>query len=242
MSIPRSSRSMVRLPADDAPPPRPGPWPLCAFLSTSRSRVGASTTLLLLGRLRRFSRLSAGVQLPTQLVTLPFGLFSSPALLCHPLLQRGLRCLAASPLSTEFVLGLFYRLRGVCGLSFARGLQLRRHPLYQPGDDPPRLGVGLALGLQLLAEVGDLTLHLGCERVGLTWLVGWWLVTAKHDEHPTTVTHGRERPTPYATPDGVLGDAQSIGGLGYGHAWPGRLIGRGLVAARPADVPHHGAC
>jgi hypothetical protein len=39
--------------------------------------------------------------LPTQLVTLPFGLFASPALLGHPLAQRALRHLAAGPLGAE---------------------------------------------------------------------------------------------------------------------------------------------
>jgi hypothetical protein len=58
--------------------------------------------LLLVGRLGRFLRLSASVQLSTQLVTLPFGLFASPALLCHPLSQRALRHLAADPLGAEF--------------------------------------------------------------------------------------------------------------------------------------------
>jgi hypothetical protein len=66
--------------------------------------------------------------------------------------------------------------------------------------------------------------------------------TAQRDEHATTVSHGRQRPALDATPDGILEDAQSIGGLGHGHPSPGRLVGRGLVAARPADVPHHGAC
>jgi hypothetical protein len=41
-----------------------------------------------------------GVQLLAQVVALAFGRFASPALLCHPLVQRGLRHLAAVPLGT----------------------------------------------------------------------------------------------------------------------------------------------
>jgi hypothetical protein len=58
-------------------------------------RLGASGTLLRRSATRiralgRFSRLSASVQLPTQLVALPFGLFAPPTLVRQLFPQRGL--------------------------------------------------------------------------------------------------------------------------------------------------------
>src|SRR5215217_2661730 len=77
------------------------PRPLNALLSRSRSGVGLTPTLLLLGRLSGFCRLSEGVQFLAELVALPFGLFASLALLGHPLVQRRLRHLAAGTFGAE---------------------------------------------------------------------------------------------------------------------------------------------
>src|SRR5215218_8545004 len=68
-----------------SPPEHPlPPRPPYALPSPSGSGVGLAPTLLLLGRLGRFSRLSAGEHLSTEVVALPFGRFASPALLIHP--------------------------------------------------------------------------------------------------------------------------------------------------------------
>jgi hypothetical protein len=63
--------------------------------------VGLAPTLLLLDRLRRFSRLSEAEQFSTEVVALPFGLFPATALLGHPLSQRALRHLTAGPLGAK---------------------------------------------------------------------------------------------------------------------------------------------
>ena len=64
-------------------------------------------TLLLLVRLVGYCSPPEAEQLSSQVVSLPFGLFASTTLFCHPLLQRGLRRLAAGPLDAELALGLF---------------------------------------------------------------------------------------------------------------------------------------
>src|SRR5215203_7045717 len=71
-----SSSCMFLLPSEYSSPPRPS----CVLLRARDIGVGLLFTLLLINRLGRFSRLSASVQLPTQLVTLPFGLFAPPPL------------------------------------------------------------------------------------------------------------------------------------------------------------------
>jgi len=43
---------------------------------------------------------ATGAQRLAQVVALAFGRFASTTLLCHPLVQRGLRHLAAGPLGT----------------------------------------------------------------------------------------------------------------------------------------------
>jgi hypothetical protein len=48
-----------------------------------------------------FWGLSECVQFSTEVVALPFGLFASPALLIHPLAQRGLRHFAAGLFGAE---------------------------------------------------------------------------------------------------------------------------------------------
>jgi hypothetical protein len=63
----------------------------CALLPVWGIGPELPPTLLLIAGGGRFSRLSARVQLPTQLVTLPFGLYSSPTHLAiafkHPYLK-----------------------------------------------------------------------------------------------------------------------------------------------------------
>src|SRR5215210_7575234 len=86
-----------RLVAKHPTPPRPPYWPL----SPDRSGLGITSTLFLVGLLGRFSPLPGTVQLPTQLVALPFGCFASPALFGHPLVQRGLRRLATGTFGVE---------------------------------------------------------------------------------------------------------------------------------------------
>src|SRR5918998_4233783 len=90
---------MFLLPSEYSSPPRPP----CALPSPSRSGLGLTTTLLRLGRPVGFCSLPAANQLPTQVVALAFGLFASPALLGHPLVQRGLRHLAAGALGAELL-------------------------------------------------------------------------------------------------------------------------------------------
>ena len=90
------------------------------LLRLYRSGAGLTPpTLLLLGRLVGFWRLSEAEQLSAQLVALPFGRFASPALPCHPLAQRALRHLAAGPLGAKLALGLS---RGAVGLRALRRL------------------------------------------------------------------------------------------------------------------------
>src|SRR5215212_7821242 len=102
-----SSRSIAtsRLTAEHSTPPRPP----CARPSPFRSRLGLAPPLLLLGHLVSFFSLFSPLeseQLSAQAVALPFCLFASPALLGHPLAQRGLRHLAAGMLSAELISGL----------------------------------------------------------------------------------------------------------------------------------------
>src|SRR5215216_4023115 len=129
LTSPRPSRSPPQHPTPPGPP--------YALLSPSSSGPGLCPIRRLLGPLRRFSWLPASEQLPTQLVALPFGLFASPALLGHPLVQRGLRHLAAGPLGAELfpdLSPLIGRSRALGGLScLLRGLQLRRDPLQGSG-------------------------------------------------------------------------------------------------------------
>src|SRR5829696_2067790 len=99
-----ASSCMFLLPSEYPSPPRP-----------PRALLSAPTsTLLLVGHLRRFLRRSASVQLPTQLVALTFCLFASPALLGHPFVQRGLRHLATGPLGAELLLSLSTCKAGLC--------------------------------------------------------------------------------------------------------------------------------
>src|SRR5215203_4701111 len=107
-----SASCMFPLPSEYSSPPRP-PCARSFAVSARDIGVGPTSTLLLFGHLRRFLRHSASVQLPTQLVALPFGLFAPATLLGHPLVQSGLRHLPAGPLGAEFVLGLY---RGGPGL------------------------------------------------------------------------------------------------------------------------------
>src|ERR687898_1582517 len=88
-----TSQEPSRSSSEHSPPPRP----LYALLRLYRSRVGLAPTLLLLDRLRRFSRLCEGQQLSAQLFTLLLRRFSSAAFpfkLSHHLasfiLERGL--------------------------------------------------------------------------------------------------------------------------------------------------------
>jgi hypothetical protein len=77
--------------------------------------LGLSTpTLLYVGRLGGFWRLSAGEQFSTQFVSLTFGLFASPARLGHPFAQRGLRHLAAGPLIVKLIPDLSRCGAGLC--------------------------------------------------------------------------------------------------------------------------------
>jgi len=69
--------------------------------------VRLTPTLLLLGRLRRFWGLSQGVQFLAELVALPFGLFASVLLFCHPLAQCGLGHFAAGLFGAELFPDLF---------------------------------------------------------------------------------------------------------------------------------------
>src|SRR5215207_3883263 len=120
LTSPRPCRS----PSEHPTPPGP-PY---ALLSASRSGPGLCPLRRLLGPLRRFSWLPASEQLPTQLVALPFGLFASPALLGHPLVQRGLRHLAAGTFGAELFLDLS-QLVGRAGTHFgfsrrSKGLKL----------------------------------------------------------------------------------------------------------------------
>src|SRR5215203_3163545 len=110
-----SASCMFLLPSEYSSPPRPPR----ALLSARDIGVGPTSTLLLFGHLRRFLRHSASVQLPTQLVGLPFGLFAPATLLGHPLVQSGLSHLPAGPLGAELVLGLYRRGPGLC---LTRGL------------------------------------------------------------------------------------------------------------------------
>src|SRR5215213_5063218 len=104
------------------------PGPLCALLSPSRSGPGLCPLRHLLDRLRGFWDLSETVQLLAQLVALPLGLFASPALLGHPLVQRGLRHLTAGTFGAELFLDLS-QLVGRAGTHFgfsrrSKGLKL----------------------------------------------------------------------------------------------------------------------
>src|SRR5215207_3418410 len=100
-----SSRSIAtsRLAAEHSTPPRTP----CALLSPSCSGLGLAPALLLLGHLVGSLLPATGVQLLAQVVARPFCLFASPALLGHPLVQRGLRHLPAGPLDAELLLGLY---------------------------------------------------------------------------------------------------------------------------------------
>src|SRR3954447_6934513 len=129
------------LPSKHPTPPRPG---ACALLSPYRSGGGLAPALLLLGRLLSFLLPATSVQLSAQVVALAFGLFASPALLGHAVVQRRLRHLATGPLGVELILGLsrcgvgldpilrlLDRLGCVCGLLW--GFQLRRDSLERRG-------------------------------------------------------------------------------------------------------------
>jgi hypothetical protein len=106
-------------------------------------------------------------QLPAQAVALPFGLFAAPALLCHAIVQRGLRHLAAGPLCAELIPCLLRCGVGPClldRLGVLWGL-LRRHgePSYGHGllhDD-------LVFAAVLVPKVGHFVLKLGYERVAV---------------------------------------------------------------------------
>jgi hypothetical protein len=89
---------MLLLSSEHSPPPRPA---LYAPLGAWGIGVGDAPTLLLLGRLERFSRLSEGVQFSTELVALPFGRFAPTLLFRHPLAQRSLRHFAAGTFGAE---------------------------------------------------------------------------------------------------------------------------------------------
>src|SRR5829696_3686080 len=78
--------------------------------------MGLAPALLPLGRLVGCFSPPEGEQLPAQAVALPFGLFAPPALLGHPLVQRGLRHLAAGPLGAELIPNLLRRGVGLCPL------------------------------------------------------------------------------------------------------------------------------
>src|SRR5919107_3842213 len=65
--------------------------------------MGLAPALLPLGRLVGFFLPPEGEQLPAQAVALPFGLSAPAALLVHPLVQGGLRHLAAGPLGVELI-------------------------------------------------------------------------------------------------------------------------------------------
>src|SRR5919107_203990 len=78
--------------------------------------MGLAPALLPLGRLVGFFSPPEGEQLPAQAVALPFGLFAPPALLVHPLVQGGLRHLAAGPLGAELIPSLLRRGVGLCPL------------------------------------------------------------------------------------------------------------------------------
>src|SRR5215217_8318074 len=106
-----SASSCIFLLPSEYPSP---PGPPCSSLWARDVGVGLTSTLLLVGHLRRFLRRSASVQLPTQLVALTFCLFASPALLGHPFVQRGLRHLAAGPLGAELLLSLSTCKAGLC--------------------------------------------------------------------------------------------------------------------------------
>src|SRR5215203_7536474 len=99
-----SSRSIAtsRLAAEHSTPPRTP----CALLSPSCSGLGLAPALLLLGHLVGSLLPATGVQLLAQVVARPFCLFASPALLGHPLVQRGLRHLAAGTFGAELFLDL----------------------------------------------------------------------------------------------------------------------------------------
>src|SRR5829696_1144562 len=99
-----SSRSIAtsRSVAEHPTPPR-SPH---GHLSAWGVRARPAPALLLLGLLGGFSPLPDTVQLPTQLIALPFCLFASPALLGHSIAQRGLRHLAPCSLVAELVPGL----------------------------------------------------------------------------------------------------------------------------------------
>src|SRR5215211_2001600 len=88
----------VPSPPYELAPPRAA---LCALLRLYSIGVGLVPTLLLLDRLRRFSRLSEAEQFSTEVVALPFGLFPATALLGHPLSQRALCHLTAGPLGAK---------------------------------------------------------------------------------------------------------------------------------------------
>src|SRR5215210_7363882 len=62
----------------------------CALLSPRGLGVGLTPALLLLGLLRRFSRLSESIEALAQFITRTLGLFSPAALLGQLLPQRGL--------------------------------------------------------------------------------------------------------------------------------------------------------
>jgi hypothetical protein len=107
---------MLLLSSEHSPPPRAA---LCALLSPSSSGARLCLLRLLVDRLRRFSRLSEGEQFSTEVVALPFGLFASPLLLSHPLVQRTLRHFAAGTFGVE----LFAELSQLAGRAGAlRGL------------------------------------------------------------------------------------------------------------------------
>src|SRR5215217_1015100 len=104
-----SASCMFPLPSEYSSPPRPP----CALLSARDIGVGLTPTLLLFGRLVGLCSLPEAEHLSAQLVALPFCLFAPATLLGHPLVQSGLRSLAAGPLGAELFLGLY---RGGPGL------------------------------------------------------------------------------------------------------------------------------
>src|SRR5215208_3368425 len=111
-----TSQGPSRSSSEHSPPPRS----LYGLLRLYRSRVGLLCPLRLpLDRLRRFSRLSEGVQFFAELVALPFGLFAPTLLFRHPLTQRRLGHFAAGLFGGE----LFPDLSQIAGRAGAlRGL------------------------------------------------------------------------------------------------------------------------
>src|SRR5215213_4730115 len=108
-----TSHGPSRSSSEHSPPPRS----LCELLRLYPIRAGRCPLRLLLDRLGRFSRPSEGEQFSTEVVALPFGLFASPLLLSHPLVQRTLRHFAAG----TFGVALFAELSQLAGRAGALG-------------------------------------------------------------------------------------------------------------------------